>query len=139
MSPKPDPAVPTRFAGAVRRLEVPEERQEAASLERHVFSPDSRHQDPKPPSGKKYTEYGAFEDGRLVGMTGVNNEPLKGWRGPTLDKLRALEPVVLEGTPLRPSLIRAARQRILVDPGREKTIEQRVARQKARPGQAATA
>jgi GNAT superfamily N-acetyltransferase len=78
----------------VKLLLSKDDRQQAASLERRVFSPSIKYQDPKPPSDKKYVEYGVFDGGKLVGMTRVNSDPLQGFHGPSLQKLKEFKPEV---------------------------------------------
>ena len=86
---------PSHWAGEIRELESPEERRQAAALERRVFAPNSEYQNPKPKPKKSHTEYGAFDDGKLVGMVQVNKEPLKSWeRDSEVEKLRKLKPEV---------------------------------------------
>lgn len=87
--------IAAHWAGEIKKLETPEERREAASLDRRVFAPNSRYQNPKPRPKKRYAEYGAFDDGKLVGIVQVNNQPLKQWeRDRSVEDLRKLKPEV---------------------------------------------
>jgi len=89
----------------VVELTTPGQRQEAASLERRVFSPGSKYQNPRPPSAKRFTSYGVYDDGKLVGVTRVDKDPLKAWAKDKegLKALKVLGPEVwIEATAVDP-------------------------------------
>ncbi len=101
-----DPKALAKSAAAdVRLLSTPEERQQAASLEHRVFAPNSKYQDPKPPSAAKFTSYGIFDDGKLVATTRVNLNPTEPWKKDSLyPVLKKLDPeVAISATAVDPA------------------------------------